>query len=118
MKFDHSYASQLTNLGTQVKVSPVADADIAIINHSLSEALEIDQLFSDKQRFLADLFSDKGVLNRKPFAQKYGGHQFGSWNPELGDGRGVLLAEVVDRNNQRWDLHLKRCGTNSLFPVR
>ena len=110
MKFDHSYASQLTDLGTRVKVSPIADAHIAIINHSLSEALEIDQLFVDKKRFLDDLFSGKGPLNKQPMAQKYGGHQFGSWNPELGDGRGVLLTEVIDSNNQRWDLHLKGAG--------
>ncbi len=41
---------------------------------------------------------------------KYGGHQFGHWNPDLGDGRGVLMAEYVDAQQRRWDFHLKGAG--------
>jgi uncharacterized protein YdiU (UPF0061 family) len=43
-------------------------------------------------------------------AQKYGGHQFGHWNPELGDGLGLMLAEAIDEKKQRWDLNLKGSG--------
>jgi uncharacterized protein YdiU (UPF0061 family) len=40
----------------------------------------------------------------------YSGHQFGSYNPRLGDGRGLLLGEVQDKNNNTLDIHLKGCG--------
>jgi hypothetical protein len=41
---------------------------------------------------------------------KYTGHQFGIFNPELGDGRGLLLGEIIDKKQQRWDIHLKGAG--------
>jgi uncharacterized protein YdiU (UPF0061 family) len=43
-------------------------------------------------------------------AQKYGGHQFGHRNLELGVGRGLFLADAIDEKKQRWDLHLKGSG--------
>jgi uncharacterized protein YdiU (UPF0061 family) len=45
-----------------------------------------------------------------PIAQKYAGHQFGGWNPELGDGRGLLLGEWVDEQQNSWEFHLKGAG--------
>jgi len=45
-----------------------------------------------------------------PLAQKYTGHQFGYYNPELGDGRGLLLGQIKDSQHQIWDLHLKGSG--------
>lgn len=45
-----------------------------------------------------------------PLAMKYAGHQFGAYNPDLGDGRGLLLCELNDENNQVYDLHLKGAG--------
>ena len=45
-----------------------------------------------------------------PVAQAYAGHQFGIYQPRLGDGRALLLGEVVDRDGQRRDLHLKGAG--------
>jgi uncharacterized protein YdiU (UPF0061 family) len=40
----------------------------------------------------------------------YSGHQFGQYNPQLGDGRGLLLGEVINRKGERWDVHLKGAG--------
>ena len=37
----------------------------------------------------------------------YAGHQFGNWVPRLGDGRAILLGEILDQNNERWDIQLK-----------
>lgn len=57
------------------------------------------------------LFSGNALLsNWQPIAMKYTGHQFGYYNPDLGDGRGLLLAEVKNENGQIWDLHLKGAG--------
>jgi len=46
----------------------------------------------------------------QPLAQKYVGHQFGYYNPDLGDGRGLLLGQWHDKNDQAWDFHLKGAG--------
>ncbi len=57
------------------------------------------------------LLSGHGILNIwQPIAMKYTGHQFGQYNPQLGDGRGLLLAQV-SRENKIWDLHLKGAGS-------
>lgn len=45
-----------------------------------------------------------------PIAQKYTGHQFGYYNPDLGDGRGLLIGQTLDAQQQQWDLHLKGAG--------
>ena len=44
------------------------------------------------------------------YAQCYGGHQFGTWAGQLGDGRAITIAEVVNRSGQRYDLQLKGAG--------
>ncbi len=46
----------------------------------------------------------------QPVAQAYAGHQFGGFSPRLGDGRALLLGEVVDRDGRRRDVHLKGSG--------
>jgi len=57
------------------------------------------------------LLSGQGVLNTwNPIAMKYTGHQFGHYNPDLGDGRGLLLSQVR-HNDKLWDLHLKGAGS-------
>ncbi|XP_041378651.1 protein adenylyltransferase SelO, mitochondrial-like [Gigantopelta aegis] len=45
-----------------------------------------------------------------PLAHRYGGHQFGYWADQLGDGRAMLLGEIVNSNGERWELHLKGSG--------
>jgi uncharacterized protein YdiU (UPF0061 family) len=47
----------------------------------------------------------------RPLAMKYAGHQFGVYNPHLGDGRGVLLGEIADKQHQLHEIHLKGAGT-------
>jgi uncharacterized protein YdiU (UPF0061 family) len=46
----------------------------------------------------------------EPIATVYAGHQFGSWNPQLGDGRAILFGEVVGADGVRYDIQLKGAG--------
>lgn len=110
MLFDHSYAKQLADLVSRVKVSPFASPKLESVNHSLLSQLGIAKAQFAAPQLLENLFSETAPFNRHAVAQKYGGHQFGVWNPELGDGRGLLLGEVVDNQQRRWDLHLKGAG--------
>jgi uncharacterized protein YdiU (UPF0061 family) len=59
---------------------------------------------------VAVLVGDTASLDSSPVAQAYVGHQFGGYSPRLGDGRALLLGEVLDGHGQRRDLHLKGSG--------
>ena len=52
----------------------------------------------------------------EPLAQAYAGHQFGGWVPQLGDGRAILLGEVMDREGMRRDMQLKGAGRTPYSP--
>ena len=61
--------------------------------------------------WFTEMFSGNLVLgDMKPYAMCYGGHQFGTWAGQLGDGRAINLGEVVNADNQRWTLQLKGAG--------
>ena len=80
-----------------VDYSPMAGQLIGLPPELGSEFLEI---FSGNQP----------IEGARPLAMAYSGHQFGSYNPRLGDGRGLLLGEVLNNENISWDLHLKGAG--------
>jgi uncharacterized protein YdiU (UPF0061 family) len=110
MKFDFSFAEELTALGSEVKPIKLINSRLAIFNHSLATELNLPSEWQHESHLFKAIYAENGTLNRNSMAQKYGGHQFGHWNPELGDGRGLLLAEIIDEKEQRWDLHLKGAG--------
>lgn len=70
--------------------------------------LTAQQLQSDA--FVKGFSGLQTAENFAPLAMDYAGHQFGVYNPQLGDGRGLLLAQVRDINNTSWDIHLKGAG--------
>lgn len=111
MQFDQSYATKLADTVSPVKVAPLKNARLVTVNKPLGEAMELDPSLLQERVLLSQLADPESELNRFAVAQKYGGHQFGQWNPQLGDGRGLLLREVVTQSGERFDLHLKGAGT-------
>ncbi|MDF1781353.1 MAG: YdiU family protein [Alcanivoracaceae bacterium] len=106
--FDNSYARLPDTLFSRVTPSPISNPRLVIRSTDCAQLLEISDSTDES---LAAYFSGEALLDgMQPLAQKYTGHQFGAYNPELGDGRGLLLGEIVTRNKQRWDLHLKGAG--------
>ena len=74
-----------------------------------------EQLGLDEETCRSPLFTEVFAGNRlledmKPFAMCYGGHQFGNWAGQLGDGRAINLGEVVNKDNERFTLQLKGAG--------
>ncbi|MCV2886216.1 YdiU family protein [Aestuariibacter sp. AA17] len=110
MKLVHSYADSLANIVSSVSPQPIQNASLRAFNTDLANTLEIPKKWQNEQHLLDMLFTSEGLLAKRAVAQKYGGHQFGSWNPELGDGRGLLLGEIITSTNQHFDLHLKGAG--------
>lgn len=105
--FQQSYTELPNSFYSQVTPEAMQNANLLHFNQNLCDELGIK--LSENTLFemtSGQVFPDEFI----PLAQKYTGHQFGYYNPELGDGRGVLLGQVKDKNNQYWDLHLKGCG--------
>ncbi|MEQ5803016.1 protein adenylyltransferase SelO [Halomonas sp. H10-9-1] len=89
---------------------PVPEPRLVAFNRPLAETLGFDLDAFDESR-AAQWFSGNCVPEgAEPLAQAYAGHQFGHFNPRLGDGRAVLLGEVVDREGRLRELQLKGAG--------
>ena len=108
--FDNTYARELEGLYVPWKAAQVARPRLVKLNHELAEELGLDADALDSEdgaRIFAGNDTPEGAL---PLAQAYAGHQFGGFSPQLGDGRALLLGEVIDRNGRRRDIQLKGSG--------
>ncbi|WP_281559174.1 protein adenylyltransferase SelO [Thalassomonas sp. RHCl1] len=111
MKFSNSY-SQLDNVFYQ-RTSPaqVSRPQLLLWNQELADQLLLTEDFCRDKALLAQYFSGNRIPDgADPIAQAYAGHQFGSFNPQLGDGRAHLLGEVLGDNGLRYDIQLKGSG--------
>ncbi|QFS82474.1 hypothetical protein FIU97_06610 [Roseivivax sp. THAF40] len=107
--FDNSYARLPDGFYTRLAPEPVAKPALVAFNEALAAELGIVRPDNDAE--LARVFSGNATPEgAEPLAQLYAGHQFGQFNPQLGDGRALLLGEVVDRAGQRRDIQLKGSG--------
>ncbi len=80
------------------------------INKGLADELGLDPEFLSSDEGIQILAGNKIAEGSEPIAQAYAGHQFGHFVPQLGDGRAILLGEVLDRNGDRRDIQLKGSG--------
>ncbi|HMY39641.1 MAG TPA: protein adenylyltransferase SelO family protein, partial [Marinagarivorans sp.] len=107
--FEHTYAGLGEAFATPCAPTPVAAPRLIAFNWDLARQLNIT--LPDDPLLLARHFSGNQLFpSAHPCAQKYAGHQFGSFNPRLGDGRALLLGEVIDENGARKDVQLKGAG--------
>ena len=108
--FEHSYAQLADDFHRPAPPSAVAQPHLFALNRALAEQLGI-ALGSETPAQLAEIFSGNQLADgAMPIAMNYAGHQFGNFNPQLGDGRAILLGEVVDQQDERWDIQLKGAG--------
>lgn len=110
LTFDNSYSQLPDHFFQRINPTPLANPFLIGFNPDVAGLLGLDPCKVDPKA-LAHYFGGAGQLpGAEPLAMKYTGHQFGVYNPDLGDGRGVLLGEVVNSQGERWDLHLKGAG--------
>ncbi len=108
--FDNSYARLPERLFVRQAPVPVASPGRLAANLSLGRELGIDEGWLLSDDALQVFAGNRVPEGAEPLAQAYAGHQFGGWVPQLGDGRAVLLGEVVDRHGARRDIQLKGAG--------
>lgn len=108
--FDNSYARELTGFYAACQPAKVASPALLFFNRSLAEELRLGLADQDASA-LAALFSGNTLPEgAQPIAQAYSGHQFGQFNPQLGDGRALLIGEVIDIHGRRRDIAFKGSG--------
>jgi serine/tyrosine/threonine adenylyltransferase len=108
--FDNSYARLPERFYARVAPTQVREPRIIKVNHALALELGLDPAELDSAegaRVLAGNVLPEGAAS---IALAYAGHQFGGFSPQLGDGRAILLGELLDRNGARRDLQLKGSG--------
>ncbi|WP_439618430.1 protein adenylyltransferase SelO [Shinella sp.] len=107
--FDNSYARLPDIFFAPVDPTPVEAPRLIKFNRALAQELGLDA--DALERHGAGYFSGNVALpGGLPLAMAYAGHQFGQFVPRLGDGRAILLAEVIDCNGKRRDIQLKGAG--------
>jgi len=95
---------------SRVEPSPVAKPKLLAYSREVATALGLDESAVLSTEF-AQVFAGNRVLpGMETYATCYGGHQFGHWAQQLGDGRVIALGEALDRNGQRQELQLKGAG--------
>jgi len=109
-RFDNSYARLPEQFYERVQPTAVRAPRLVRLNEALVKELRLD-LTAWNQEELAALFAGNFFASgMEPLAQAYAGHQFGHFVPQLGDGRAILLGEVIDQAGKRRDIQLKGAG--------
>jgi serine/tyrosine/threonine adenylyltransferase len=110
LDLEHTFADRLSGLHQPWRAEPASRPRLLLANDALAAELGVDpeRLRSDDGvRMLIGIEVPEGA---RPIAQAYSGHQFGGFSPQLGDGRALLLGEVVDVAGRRRDIHIKGSG--------
>ena len=105
INFENSYAKELNEICQKCSPAGFLEAEILLKNYKLAKELGLDEGFIDSKQCLS-IFSGVNLpKNSIPIAQGYSGHQFGHFNPQLGDGRAILIGEIKNK-----DIQLKGIG--------
>ena len=108
--FDNSFSRTLKGCFVECNAAAAKAPKLLQLNHALAEELGLDPAILNTDagtRIFSGNMAPDGAV---PLAQAYAGHQFGGFSPQLGDGRALLLGEVIDIRGQRRDIQLKGSG--------
>lgn len=125
LNWDHSFVRELpgdprTDLiprevlhACYTKVSPsveVEKPELVAWSESVADLLDLDPIEFERPDFPLIFSGATPLVGGLPYAQCYGGHQFGMWAGQLGDGRAITLGELLNSRGERWELQLKGAG--------
>lgn len=109
-QFDNTYAQLPEAFHRRAAPTPVQQPQLICFNETLAERLGLDGSALTGSEGLDFLAGNRVPEGADPLAMAYSGHQFGGFSPQLGDGRALLLGEVVDDRGERFDIQLKGSG--------
>ena len=108
--FENTYARLPERFSAQLAPTPVAAPHLVKLNVELARSLGIDPDALLSTQGVEILAGNRVAEGSEPIALAYAGHQFGHFVPQLGDGRAILLGEVMGRDGVRYDIQLKGSG--------
>lgn len=108
--FDNTYARDLEGLYVPWKAAQIPESRLVKLNHALAEELGLDAKALDSPEGALIFSGNQLPEGTSTIAQAYAGHQFGGFSPQLGDGRALLLGEVIDKHGRRRDIAFKGSG--------
>ncbi|MEL6583205.1 MAG: YdiU family protein [Pseudomonadota bacterium] len=110
IQFDNTYAALPEQFYAKQPPGPVSAPKMIKVNHGLAGVLGFDPVALEAEDGVAWLAGNAVPEGAAPLAQAYAGHQFGNFVPQLGDGRALLLGEVIGSDGLRRDIQLKGSG--------
>jgi len=108
--FDNTYARSLEGFYAPSEPEPAPAPKMVQFNRALAAELGLDGEALASETGAAYFSGSQVPAGASPLAQAYAGHQFGGFVPQLGDGRALLLGELIDRHGRRRDIQLKGSG--------
>jgi uncharacterized protein YdiU (UPF0061 family) len=108
--FDNTYARLPERFYARLAPEPVARPELVKLNEALARRLGLDPEALRSPQAIEILAGNRVPAGADPLAMAYAGHQFGGFVPQLGDGRAILLGEILDPAGQRFDIQLKGSG--------
>ena len=108
--FSNHFAQLPAQFYSAVDPTPVKDPQLVALNRPLAAHLGLDAEALDSADGTALFAGNALPSSTRPIAQVYAGHQFGHFNPQLGDGRAILLGDLLDRDGAYQDIQLKGAG--------
>ena len=110
MRYQNTYVKLDTRLYHEQVPTPLDNPRVGHFNTQVAEQLGWSEDEDLMARWVEILGGQYVPAEFQPLSMAYAGHQFGQWAGQLGDGRGLLMAQVLDNNDQLQDLHLKGAG--------
>jgi len=107
LAFNNSYARLPDRFFARLLPTPVAAPCLVRLNEKLAWQLKLDPVALATPEGVEMLAGNRVPKRGEPLAMAYAGHQFGAFVPHLGDGRAILLGEVIDRDGVRRDIQLR-----------
>ena len=110
LAFDNRYGRLPPGFYARLAPTPLSDPYLVSFNEDAAWLIDLDPAEAQRAAFVAAMAGNAPLPGADPLAMLYSGHQFGHYVPQLGDGRALLLGEVVNGRDERWTLQLKGAG--------
>ncbi|MGH8455481.1 MAG: protein adenylyltransferase SelO [Stenotrophobium sp.] len=110
LNIDNRFARLPEDYYSRVQPAPLSQPKLLHFNADAVALIDLDPAEARRSEFTEIFAGNRPLPGAEPLAMFYAGHQFGSWVPQLGDGRAMLIAQVRNARGESWDLQLKGAG--------
>lgn len=110
LQVDNRFARLPPDYYSRVQPTPLSQPKLLHFNEAAAALIDLDPAEAQRAEFAETFAGNRPLVGAEPLAMLYAGHQFGSYVPQLGDGRAMLLAQVRNARGESWDIQLKGAG--------